>query len=259
MTIRRRAGTPSIEVGGLVGAPQVFGWEDVDSIGGQIPDVGEVAEGFAVPAEALDGGIHDGVANPPMRTKLTGLSVLVALAVLVSGCAMEADAGLDPERTVTKASIPFDVLPDYQQTILEDGRVTFEEYGQAALMTEECIREYGYEVERVLEQDGFFSFTVSTGATYSGLNEPTAEEEEVSAEQDQVYWACTNRYFSAVQVGWADERYDPTVEERFDQVLKSCLLDAGIDANKPQREILDAYPEVFNACTQEAIDDQSSR
>ncbi len=259
MTIRRRAGTPSIEVGGLVGAPRVFGWEDVDRISGQIPDVGEVAEGFEVFAEAPDGGIHDGVANPPMRTKLTGLSVLVALAVLVSGCVPEADAGLDPERTVTKASIPFDALPDYQQAILEDGRVTFEEYEQAALMTEACIREHGFEVERVLEQDGFFSFTVSTGVTYSGLKEPTAEEEEVPAEQDQVYWACNNRYFSAVQMGWADQRYDPAVEERFDRVLKSCLRDAGIDANKPQREILDAYPGVFSACTQEAIDDQSSR
>ncbi len=195
----------------------------------------------------------------PMRKKLTGLPVLVALAVLVSGCAMEADAGLDPERTVTKASIPFDVLPDYQQAILEDGRVTFEEYEQAALMTEECIREHGFEVERVLERDGFFSFTVSTGVTYSGLKEPTAEEEEVSAEQDQVYWACTNRYFSAVEMVWADEHYDPAVEERFDQVLESCLRDAGIDPDKPQREILDAYPDVFNACTQEAVDDQTSR
>ncbi len=56
MTIRRRAEVPSIEVGGLVGAPRVFGWEDVDRISGQIPDVGEVAEGFegaAVPVAGM--------------------------------------------------------------------------------------------------------------------------------------------------------------------------------------------------------------
>lgn len=174
----------------------------------------------------------------------TAMIVTAVLGLAVVGFVQARAGSSSPDLVVTRVSVPLDELPDYQQEIFADGRVTFQEYEQAAVDTVTCIRSRGVDADDpVLEEDQTFSFIVAV------------PEDGDESRVDSIVSACMDEYYSVVQLAWADEIHDPASEDEFNSILLTCLRNGGVEADEESLpSVLDAHPDLFDRCSTEAAE-----
>jgi hypothetical protein len=141
------------------------------------------------------------------------LAILSTLPVLAA-CSLVTDRG----QTVTQANIPLEELSEFQQEVFADGEVSFEEYERSFLALVDCIAAEGIEVDGpILEVDTTYSFIT------------TESIQNTEAVVDTAVASCSERYTSAVELGYADSIAPSEEEERlFYERVAQCVRSAGI-------------------------------
>ncbi len=158
-----------------------------------------------------------------------GVMCLVAMAGMAAACGGTESPGAEtpPAATQTTAPAPADrfvlseQVSEYQQEILEDGTVTFEEYERAFFDYLRCMTDRGMVISRApeLAPGGWlYEVQITVGST----------DEEIASFY-AAFNECVNEYTSHVQPRWS-ELNEPSqaVRQQAREYLYECMREAGV-------------------------------
>lgn len=127
-----------------------------------------------------------------------------------------------------------------QARILEDGKVTLDEYTEAGQALIDCARRRGLPMRLYRVRD-MFGTTIST--------EPTVVAPNEGARATRVTEACQEREQMLVEMGWGKGR-PPISDEAYD-LWRECLATAGFQGDVPRsysQIIREIDPELAGPC-----------
>lgn len=148
--------------------------------------------------------------------RVAALCVVLAAAVLVSGCAPTAPkaAALDVRALAAQTSA-------FQAAILKDGKVSAAEYESAALAHRACVEDAGGvvgELTAVGDNELGFTFTIE------------AATEEAARAMEREAEGCLGEYFDIVGRVWAYQQLiSPEQRDALRPEVATCLRSVGID------------------------------
>jgi hypothetical protein len=165
--------------------------------------------------------------------------IVIVLAMMAALLA----CGSDPEKAVPRAV----EVSEFQQELLQDGDITFDEMELAVASYADCLSELGITTEAdysLLSRSYSYEFSTESADVESLLESPEGQ-------------ACKSHYLDDVELVFADQ-FGPTEQEdaQYYEAVAHCMREAGFDVEDSKPSTLSSWydrePATYQRCLEQA-------